>query len=83
VKFFRFVLSFANLFTSLQVFPFSPISSTDLLHVFLGLPRLRAPCGFQSGADFCIVLQDYFLDATEAHEITEKISEMLRKEHIY
>jgi hypothetical protein len=43
------ILFLASCFTSSQLFP-SPNASlwTDLLHVYLGLPLFRCPCGFQS-----------------------------------
>jgi len=43
------ILFLANCLTSFQLFP-SPNASlwTDLLHVCLGLPLFRCPCGFQS-----------------------------------
>ena len=47
------ILFLASFLTSPQLFPSSNASLwTDLLHVCLGLPLLRFPCGFQSKASF-------------------------------
>jgi hypothetical protein len=50
-KLFQRLLSAANLFTYLHVFPsFRASSIIDLLQVFLGLPLFLVPWGFQSNA---------------------------------
>ena len=47
------ILFLASFLTSPQLFPSSNASLwTDLLHVCLGLPLLRFPCGLQSRASF-------------------------------
>ena len=50
------ILFMASCLTSPQLFP-SPSASlwTDLLHVCLGLPLFRCPCGFQSKTSLSIV----------------------------
>ena len=50
------ILFLASCLTSPQLFP-SPSASlwTDLLHVCLGLPLFRCPCGFQSKTSLSII----------------------------